>query len=147
MPGIHERSVDDLLAEAVAFHGHLCPGQVLGVRMVQAGCREAGIVAHECPQGRLHVNAESVLVEVVDGAVVLTTLDNFAMPLVRYRNEDLAEPLAGPRLFIRQPRFDPQSNAAHEFLRRLDEIERICPIAVGGQVADHCRLVRRQVLL
>ena len=43
MPLIHERSFDDLLAEAVTFHGHLCPGQVLGVRMTQAGCRDAGI--------------------------------------------------------------------------------------------------------
>lgn len=36
------RSVDDLLAEAASFHGHLCPGQVLGVRMAMAGCRETG---------------------------------------------------------------------------------------------------------
>jgi formylmethanofuran dehydrogenase subunit E len=40
---LRERSFDDLLAEAVRFHGHLCPGQVLGVRMVLAGCREIGL--------------------------------------------------------------------------------------------------------
>ena len=39
---ILERSFDDLLREAVAFHGHLCPGQVLGVRMTVAGCRTLG---------------------------------------------------------------------------------------------------------
>jgi formylmethanofuran dehydrogenase subunit E len=39
------RPFDALLAEAVAFHGHLCPGQVLGVRMVLAGCRALGILA------------------------------------------------------------------------------------------------------
>lgn len=33
----------DLLNEAVAFHGHLCGGQVLGVRMAMAGLREIGI--------------------------------------------------------------------------------------------------------
>src|SRR3989338_9830799 len=38
-----ERPVDELVEEAVAFHGHLCPGQVLGVRMAVAGCREVGI--------------------------------------------------------------------------------------------------------
>jgi formylmethanofuran dehydrogenase subunit E len=27
----------------VRFHGHLCPGQVLGVRMTLAGCRAVGI--------------------------------------------------------------------------------------------------------
>jgi formylmethanofuran dehydrogenase subunit E len=41
--GLSERSLDSLLAEAVAFHGHVCPGQVLGVRMVLAGCRELGL--------------------------------------------------------------------------------------------------------
>jgi formylmethanofuran dehydrogenase subunit E len=40
---IHARSFDDLLAEAVSFHGHLCPGQVLGIRMTLAGCREVGV--------------------------------------------------------------------------------------------------------
>lgn len=40
---LRERSFDDLLADAVRFHGHLCPGQVLGVRMTLAGCREVGI--------------------------------------------------------------------------------------------------------
>ena len=37
------RPFDELLHEAVAFHGHLCPGQILGVRMAMAGCRELGI--------------------------------------------------------------------------------------------------------
>ena len=33
----------ELLEDSAAFHGHLCPGQVLGVRMAMAGCRLAGI--------------------------------------------------------------------------------------------------------
>ena len=40
---LSERPFDDLLEEAISFHGHLCPGQVLGVRMAMAGCREVGI--------------------------------------------------------------------------------------------------------
>lgn len=59
MTAIHERSFDDLLAEAVSFHGHLCPGQVLGVRMTQAGCREAGM-----PQPREAGKGLVVIVEV-----------------------------------------------------------------------------------
>jgi formylmethanofuran dehydrogenase subunit E len=43
MVAIHERPFDSLLDEAVAFHGHLCPGQVLGVRMTVAGCRALGV--------------------------------------------------------------------------------------------------------
>jgi formylmethanofuran dehydrogenase subunit E len=42
-PPLAGRSFDDLLAEAVRFHGHLCPGQVLGVRIALAGCRELGL--------------------------------------------------------------------------------------------------------
>ncbi len=34
---------EELLAESAALHGHICPGQVLGVRMAQRGCRELGI--------------------------------------------------------------------------------------------------------
>lgn len=33
------RVFEELFKEAVAFHGHACPGQVLGVRMALAGCR------------------------------------------------------------------------------------------------------------
>jgi formylmethanofuran dehydrogenase subunit E len=40
---VAERPFEELLAEAVDFHGHLCPGQVLGVRMALAGTREVGI--------------------------------------------------------------------------------------------------------
>ncbi|MEN6484145.1 MAG: FmdE family protein [Syntrophobacteraceae bacterium] len=32
-----------LLAKAVAFHGHLCGGQIIGVKMAMAGLREVGI--------------------------------------------------------------------------------------------------------
>ncbi|HLC40056.1 MAG TPA: FmdE family protein [Methylomirabilota bacterium] len=42
------REFGELLSESVAFHGHLCPGQVLGVRMTMAGCRALGI---EEPKG------------------------------------------------------------------------------------------------
>ena len=53
------------------------------------GCRETGVVAHECPEGALHINAESVVVESLEGELLLTTLNNRSMPLIRYHNEDL----------------------------------------------------------
>jgi formylmethanofuran dehydrogenase subunit E len=37
------RSLEELLREAEAAHGHLCAGQVLGVRMAMLGCRMLGI--------------------------------------------------------------------------------------------------------
>jgi formylmethanofuran dehydrogenase subunit E len=42
-PPLARRPFDDLLEEAVRFHGHACPGQVLGVRMTLAGCGALGI--------------------------------------------------------------------------------------------------------
>lgn len=38
-----ERELDGLLREAQAFHGHLCPGQVLGVRLAQLGAESVGL--------------------------------------------------------------------------------------------------------
>ena len=35
--------MDDLLRQAEVAHGHLCAGQVLGVRMAMLGCRRLGI--------------------------------------------------------------------------------------------------------
>src|SRR5246127_1019603 len=40
---------DDLLEEAKIAHGHLCAGQVLGVRLAMLGCNRLGI---EQPRGR-----------------------------------------------------------------------------------------------
>jgi len=65
------------------------------------GCEEVSLIACECPahQG-LHVNVDSVYVEIMDGdqpakpgrpgQVVVTDLSNFAMPLIRYRVGDVA---------------------------------------------------------
>jgi len=40
---------DSLLDESVKIHGHLCPGQVLGVRMSMLGLEKVGV---EDPKGR-----------------------------------------------------------------------------------------------
>jgi formylmethanofuran dehydrogenase subunit E len=42
------RTLDELLKESSFIHGHHCAGQVLGVRMAMAGCREVSI---EEPKG------------------------------------------------------------------------------------------------
>ncbi len=43
------KSLDEYLADAVAAHGHLCAGQVLGVRMAMLGMAKLGI---EDPRGK-----------------------------------------------------------------------------------------------
>lgn len=61
----------------------------------QYGSREVLSVAAECTHGALHAYLDSAYLELVatpDGeAVVLTQLDNPAMPLIRYANGDLAK--------------------------------------------------------
>lgn len=57
-PPLAERPFDELLADAVRFHGHLCPGQVLGIRMALAGCREVGIERPRSAGKRLVVFVE-----------------------------------------------------------------------------------------
>lgn len=70
------------------------------------GTREAGFLAHECPAGRMHVMAEYAVVEIVSpdgnpspigepGEIVVTHLDAHAMPLIRYRTEDMGRLIAG----------------------------------------------------
>ena len=62
------------------------------------GCGEVGSVAHECEHGRLHLMAENLIVELLDGddklcdsgEVTVTDLHNRAMPLIRYRLGDFA---------------------------------------------------------
>ena len=72
--------------------------EVFGVKVaVEYGARDAGLMANECPRGRLHIPAEGMLIEIdnkpgVDyGEVIVTNLESRAMPLIRYRTGDVAE--------------------------------------------------------
>lgn len=49
--GIADADFEKLLDDAVQFHGHLCWGQVIGVRMAMAGLRELGIADPRGEQG------------------------------------------------------------------------------------------------
>lgn len=68
----------------------------------QYGCFEANSIAYECPYGNMHCMEDNVYVEVLDdnnksiendnenteGNIVITTLNNYAMPFVRYKTGD-----------------------------------------------------------
>ncbi len=70
------------------------------------GCGEVGSIAHECEYGNMHIMSENLLVEVVrdfehggsqtSGEIVVTELNNFVMPLIRYRLGDYAEAAPEP---------------------------------------------------
>ncbi|MCP4231726.1 MAG: phenylacetate--CoA ligase family protein [bacterium] len=52
--------------------------------VAEYGAGEVGIIGFECRKGRMHVNADSLILEVVDGRAVITDLYSAAMPLIRY---------------------------------------------------------------
>lgn len=66
------------------------------------GCREVGDIAHQCnAHGGMHVNADFLHIEIVDddgnpckpgetGNVLVTCLENYGMPLIRYAIGDRA---------------------------------------------------------
>ena len=56
-------SLDCLLQQAEAAHGHLCAGQILGVRLAMLGCRLLGI---DDPLGKLHQADRKRLVTFVE---------------------------------------------------------------------------------
>lgn len=64
------------------------------------GGRDAGFIAHECPEGGMHISAEDVIVEILDangqpvppgdsGAIVVTHLASGDFPLIRYATGDV----------------------------------------------------------
>lgn len=67
----------------------------------QYGCYEVNSIAYECPCGNMHVMDGSVHVEVIDseqnpvwdmeGEICLTSLQNKAMPFVRYKVGDFGQ--------------------------------------------------------
>ena len=64
------------------------------------GGRDAGFIAHECPEGGMHISAEDIVVEVVNssgeilpagesGEIVVTHLATREFPFIRYRTGDI----------------------------------------------------------
>ncbi len=63
-------------------------------------CNEAGDIAWQCQKGTYHINAENCIVEILKenktakqnqlGEVTITNLNRLSMPIIRYKNADLA---------------------------------------------------------
>lgn len=70
----------------------------------QYGARDGGFIAHECPQGGMHVTAENVYLEFIPtgggdapgGEIVVTHLDNYGFPFIRYKMGDIGAPSDQP---------------------------------------------------
>lgn len=89
-------------AERLYPHQRHALEHVFGAKVANGyGGRDAGFIAHECPQGNLHITAEDIIVEIVDdqgnplpdgtpGQVCITHLHTHEFPFVRYLNGDIA---------------------------------------------------------
>jgi phenylacetate-CoA ligase len=64
------------------------------------GGRDAGFIAHECPQGGMHITAEEFIIELISpqglrvppgeaGEIVVTNLATSDFPFIRYRTGDI----------------------------------------------------------
>lgn len=64
------------------------------------GGRDAGFIAHQCPHGGMHITAEDIIVEILDGGgqpvargqsgeIVVTHLATGDFPFIRYRTGDI----------------------------------------------------------
>lgn len=85
-------------AEKLYPQQRLVISRVFGCRVYDLyGSSEVQNIAAECPHGRMHVNADFVVLEADRAApgaappLILTSLWNYAMPFIRYRNEDCAD--------------------------------------------------------
>ncbi len=76
--------------------------RVFGCPVINSyGTAESDHMAVECPEGRMHIAAENVLIEISQrgadngerppGELLITDLNNHVMPLLRYRIGDLGE--------------------------------------------------------
>jgi phenylacetate-CoA ligase len=75
--------------------------QVFGAPVANGyGSRDGGFVAHQCPQGSLHISTEHIVVELLgadgrpsapgeSGEIVLTHLATADFPFIRYRTGDV----------------------------------------------------------
>lgn len=89
-------------SERLYDHQHDDITRVFGCPVANGyGGRDAGFIAHQCPQGGMHLTAEDIIVEIVDkdgkvlphgetGEVVVTHLATSDFPFIRYRTGDVA---------------------------------------------------------
>jgi len=92
------------------------------------GMRETGPIAHESPDhSAMLIQSENVFVEFLDengdpcpdgksGRIVVTPLNNFAMPMIRYQTSDLATPLGPATGDLPFPRMSHVAGRLHDLI-------------------------------
>lgn len=63
--------------------------KAFGIKMVnEYGATETGIIAFECPKGKMHINMEGVYVEEINNEILVTNLQMTSFPIIRYKLGD-----------------------------------------------------------
>jgi len=88
-------------SERLYEHQHALIENAFGAPVANGyGGRDAGFIAHQCPDGGMHITAEDIVVEIVDetgavvptgdrGEIVITHMRMGDFPFVRYRTGDM----------------------------------------------------------
>lgn len=95
-------------AEVLYDHQRESIGKFFGGKPVvdSYGSREGGFISHECREGVYHVMDPNYILEYIkedgmpalpgeDGEIVITHLDAYGMPFIRYRTGDVSQPGIG----------------------------------------------------
>lgn len=102
--GIHPRGIISTCMVLHDFERQTIE-RVFGCRVTNRyGCEEVSLIACECPQGNMHLNNDTLIVEFIrdgkpvapgePGAIVVTDLTNYGMPFIRYKVGDVGIPSA-----------------------------------------------------
>ena len=76
-------------SEKIYPYYHKETKKAFGCKIVsEYGAAESGIIAFECPEGRMHLNEETSIVEVIDGKAIVTNLIARSFPTIRYELGD-----------------------------------------------------------
>ena len=84
-------------AEMLHLHYRDLAETVFGTKVYNRyGGREVGLIAMECAEGRMHINCRDLYLEIDSpdpytepGDILITQLNNYAMPFIRYRIGDI----------------------------------------------------------
>ena len=76
-------------SEKIYDQYHPVVQRVFGHKIIsEYGAAETGIIAYECPHGKMHINDENVVFEVIEGEAVVTNLNAYSLPILRYKLGD-----------------------------------------------------------
>lgn len=102
LKGIHPRGIISTCMVLHAFERETIE-EVFKCKVTNRyGCEEVSLIACECPNGNMHLNSDSLIIEYVrdgkhvqpgePGAIIITDLTNYGMPFIRYKVGDVGIP-------------------------------------------------------